>query len=80
MLDCVSTPDTIVSSETTVSDSINLDGMAKKFRTVTVHARLPESDVAKVDEAAAEELSTRSQMIARIVREWVKRLKPKPRK
>lgn len=63
-----------------MSDLDILDGMAKKIRTVPVHARIPESDVAKVDEAAADELTSRSTMIARIVREWAKRLKPKPRK
>ena len=47
----------------------------KQVTTVAVHARIPESDVAVVDSAADEELISRSNMIARIVREWVKRQK-----
>lgn len=56
-----------------MSDLDTIAGMAKKFKTVPVHARIPESDVAEVDKAAEEELASRSTMIARIVREWVKR-------
>jgi hypothetical protein len=80
LLACVSVWDTIVSTETIVSDADILDGMAKT-KTVTVHARIPAPDVAEVDKAAEEELSTRSNMLARIVREWAKRrqLPPKSR-
>lgn len=54
----------------------NWRNMSKKqVTTVAVHARIPESDVAVVDSAADEELISRSNMIARIVREWVKRQK-----
>jgi hypothetical protein len=58
-----------------------LDAVSKKqVKTVPVHARIPESDVAEVDKAADEELVSRSNMLARIVREWVKRrLSPKKR-
>lgn len=67
--------------ETNVSDSANLVGMSKKpMRTVPVHARIPESDVAVVDKAADEELVSRSTMIARIVREWAKRRQSPKRK
>ncbi len=55
-----------------MSEVDTLDGM-KKIKTVTIHARLPESDVAEVDKAAGEELSSRSNMLARIVREWARR-------
>jgi metal-responsive CopG/Arc/MetJ family transcriptional regulator len=51
-----------------------------KTKTVTVHARIPAPDVAEVDKAAEEELSTRSNMLARIVREWVKRRQLPPKK
>lgn len=60
--------------ETTVSGSVILSGMgSKKIKTVPIHARIPESDVAAVDKAADDELISRSMMVARIVREWVKR-------
>jgi len=52
----------------------------KKFKTVPVYARIPEPDVAELDRAADEELVSRSTMIARVVREWVRRrLPPKKR-
>lgn len=64
-----------------MSDLDSLDGMAKKLiRTVTAHLRLPEADLAEVDKAAGEELATRSNMLARIVREWVKRRQGSPKK
>lgn len=72
--------DTIVSTETIVSDAVILDGMSKKVRTVAVHARIPASDVAEVDKAADEELVSRSNMIARIVREWAKVRQRSPKK
>jgi metal-responsive CopG/Arc/MetJ family transcriptional regulator len=64
-----------------VSDSLTIADVSKKsFRTVPIHARLPEPDVAEVDKAATEELVSRSTMIARIVREWVRRRLPPKRK
>ena len=64
-----------------MSDLDTIDGMKKKVETVPVHARLPQSDVEEVDRAANEELTSRSNMLARIVREWVKgRLKTSPKK
>jgi hypothetical protein len=69
--------------ETTVSDSDTLPGMAKKEKTVPIHARLPESDVAAVDKAAGEQKPfavSRSLMIATIIREWASRRRsPKKR-
>jgi metal-responsive CopG/Arc/MetJ family transcriptional regulator len=47
---------------------------------VTIHARIPESDVAVVDKAADEELISRSSMMARIVREWVKQRQKSPKR
>lgn len=61
-------------------DSDTIDCMKKPIKTVPVHARIPEEDIAKVDDAAAEELTSRSNMIARIVREWARRLTSKKRK
>jgi hypothetical protein len=62
--------------ETTVSDSDTLPGMAKKEKTVPIHARLPDSDVAEVDKAAGEQKKpfavSRSLMIATIIREWAR--------
>ena len=64
-----------------MSDSVILDAVSKKpIRTVTVHARIPEPDVAELDKAAEEEISTRSNMIARIVREWAKQRRRPPKK
>lgn len=55
-----------------MSDSIIIDGMSKKkTRTVPVHARIAESDVAEVDKAADQNGVTRSLMISLIVRQWV---------
>ena len=81
-LDSVSALATLVSVETIVSNAVTVDGMAKKpIQTVPIHARLPVSDVAEIDKAADDELTSRSNMIARIVREWVKRrLSQKPRR
>jgi hypothetical protein len=67
-----------------VSDFDTVDSMAKKLKTVPIHARLPESDVAELDKVA--ELQpipvTRSHMVALIVREWLNkwRRSPKARK
>lgn len=62
------------SLETNVSDLATLDAVSKKPpKTVPVHARIPEPDVAEIDKGADEELVSRSNMIARIVREWVKK-------
>jgi hypothetical protein len=73
--------DTIASTETIVSDPVILDAMSRKhIRTVTIHARIPESDVAAIDKAADEELISRSSMMARIVREWVKQRQKSPKK
>ena len=61
-----------------MSDSDIIADVAKKLvKTVPIHARVPESDVALVDKAAAAELTSRSLMVARIIREWAKRMKPK---
>lgn len=70
----VSANDTIVSVETIVSDSDIVDGM-KKVKTVPIHARLSESDVAALDKAASEQPIpvSRSMMVALIVREWLQR-------
>jgi metal-responsive CopG/Arc/MetJ family transcriptional regulator len=46
---------------------------------VTVHARLATTDVDEVDKAADEELTSRSNMIARIVREWAKQRQKSPK-
>ena len=64
-----------------MSDSVTIaDVSKKKFKTVPVYARIPEPDVAELDRAADEELVSRSTMIARVVREWVRRrLPPKKR-
>lgn len=65
-----------------MSDLATLDGMSRKpIRTVTVHARIPEPDVHEIDKAADEELISRSNMLARIVREWAKQRErsPKPK-
>lgn len=64
-----------------MSDFATLDDMSKKpIRTVPIHVRLHESDVAEIDRIADDELMTRSQLVARIVREWIKkRLPPKRR-
>jgi metal-responsive CopG/Arc/MetJ family transcriptional regulator len=44
-----------------------------RVRTTTVHVRLPESDVKELDKIAADEqVTTRSEMIARIVRTWLR--------
>jgi hypothetical protein len=55
--------------------------MAKKSeKTVPIHARLSESDVAEIDKAASEQPIpvSRSYMVALIVREWRdKRRSPK---
>jgi metal-responsive CopG/Arc/MetJ family transcriptional regulator len=59
--------------ETPVLDSDTINGMSKRVRTVAVHARIAEEDVAEIDKAADEELTSRSNMLARIVREWAKR-------
>jgi hypothetical protein len=62
-----------------VSDFDTVACMAKE-KTVPIHARLAESDVAAVDKASEEQPIpvSRSHMIALIVREWVKkRLPPK---
>lgn len=37
---------------------------------IPIHARVEKSDVAELDRAAAEELITRSQIVARLIREW----------
>ena len=53
------------------------DVAKKPVKTVPIHARLPEPDVAELDKAAAQQPIpvSRSMMIALIVREWaVKRL------
>jgi hypothetical protein len=52
-----------------------------KQKTVPIHARLAESDVAEIDKAAGEQPIpvSRSMMVAIIVREWVNR-RQKPRK
>jgi hypothetical protein len=71
--------DTIAPTETIVSDAVILDDMPKKHRTVTVHARLATTDVDEVDKAADEELTSRSNMIARIVREWAKQRQKSPK-
>lgn len=62
-----------------MSECDTLDEM-KKIKTVTIHARLAHSDVAEVDKAADEELTSRSNMLARIVREWVRRRLPPKKK
>lgn len=66
-----------------MSDSDTLSDMAKKTeKTVPVHARLSESDVAEVDKAANEQPIpvSRSYMLAIIVRQWAdKRRSPKKR-
>ncbi len=63
--------------ETIVSDSATLPGMAKRKteKTVPIHARIAESDVAEIDRVASTHPIplTRSHMIALIVREWVNR-------
>jgi metal-responsive CopG/Arc/MetJ family transcriptional regulator len=62
---------------TNSSDLATVASMAKTTpNAVNIHARLRESDVAEIDSAAHEELITRSGMIARIVREWVKQRSP----
>jgi hypothetical protein len=60
--------------ETNVSDTDTVDGM-KKVKTVPIHARLSESDVAALDKAAGEQPIpvSRSMMVALVVREWVLR-------
>lgn len=80
-VDRVAVSDTIVSTETNVSDSDILVVMAKKpIKTVTIHARIPDSDVAEIDRAAEEELVSRSNMVARIVREWAKQRQRPPKR
>jgi hypothetical protein len=37
---------------------------------IPIHARVDRADVAELDRAAAEELITRSQIVARLIREW----------
>lgn len=56
-----------------MSDLATIDGMKKKEKSVPIHARLAESDVAAVDKCAEEQPIpvSRSHMIALIVREWV---------
>lgn len=57
--------------------------MRKKDKTVPIHVRLPESDVAVVDQAAGNNPIpvSRSMMLAHIVRDWVKKqLSPKNEK
>lgn len=56
-----------------MSDFATIDAMKKQIKTVPIHARLPESDVAVVDRAAEQEPCSRSNMVARIIREWIKR-------
>jgi metal-responsive CopG/Arc/MetJ family transcriptional regulator len=65
-----------------MSDPVIIDSMSKRIRTVPVHARLPEQDIREVDKAADEELTSRSNMIARIVRQWAlqRRVPPKKQK
>jgi hypothetical protein len=48
--------------------------MKTKPKTVSIHARLVESDVAEVDEAASDQPIpvSRSMMIALIIRDWIK--------
>lgn len=57
-----------------MSDLTTIDGM-KKEKTVPIHARIAELDVAEIDKAAERQSIpvTRSHMIALIVREWVNR-------
>jgi hypothetical protein len=45
----------------------------RKNRTVATYTRLHQADFDELNRAAAEELTTRSTMIARVIREWVKR-------
>lgn len=44
----------------------------KHIKTVPIHARVAESDVQMIDRAAEDNLTTRSNMVARIIREWAK--------
>lgn len=65
-----------------MSDLDTLSDMAKKEKTVAIHARLSESDVAEVDKAAERQPIpvSRSHMIALIVRDWINRRRsPKKR-
>jgi metal-responsive CopG/Arc/MetJ family transcriptional regulator len=55
-----------------VSDSNTIGSMKQKVKTVPIYARIPESDVDELDRAANEELNSRSNMIARVIREWVR--------
>ncbi len=62
--------------ETTVSDSVTVGDVAKKpVKTVPIHARLPEPDVAELDKAAAQQPIpvSRSMMVALIVRAWAEK-------
>lgn len=68
--------------ETIVSAPDIVDGM-KKVKTVPIHARLTEADLAAVDRAAAEQKPfpvSRSTMLAIIVREWAERRESPKRK
>lgn len=56
-------------------DLITLADMSKKEKTVLVHARILESDVAELDKAASEQpiRVSRSMQIALAIRDWASR-------
>jgi uncharacterized protein (DUF1778 family) len=57
--------------ETNVSNAGIVDAMSgKPVKTVPIYARVPAPDVALIDKAAKASYISRSQMVARIVREW----------
>lgn len=78
----VSTLDTVYPLETQMICSGTIAGMVKEnVRTVPVHARIAEADIAVVDRVATEERSSRSKIIARLVAEWARQqASPKKRK
>jgi hypothetical protein len=56
-----------------VSEDVTMSGMDKHNpKTVPVYARLAPSDVSVIDRIAGEELITRSNLIFRIIRTWIK--------
>ena len=68
--------------ETNVSDCDTLPDMAKKEKSVAIHARVPQSDVDVLDKVAGEQMVpvTRSMLVATIIREWVENRRQSPKK
>jgi hypothetical protein len=56
-----------------------MDGM-KTIKTLPIHIRAHASDLIVIDQVAAEELSTRSGLISRIIHDWVRKQQMPPKK